>query len=91
MGGLNELLKKFQQTGQSHVAQSWVGTGQNDAISPTDLEKAVGADTLEALSRQTGMPRDQLLTELAHQLPQTVDTLTPQGRIPDEREASRWV
>jgi uncharacterized protein YidB (DUF937 family) len=90
-GGLGELFKKFQQTGQGHVAQSWIGTGPNDTINPTDLEKAVGIDTLDALSRQTGMSRDQLLTELAKQLPQTVDTLTPQGRIPSEHEAARWL
>jgi len=90
-GGLGELLKKFQQTGQGRVAQSWVGTGPNDTISPTELEKAVGVDTLDALSRQTGKPRDQLLAELAEQLPQTIDTLTPQGRIPSEHEAARWM
>ena len=90
-GGLGELLKKFQQSGQGHVAQSWVGTGPNDKISPTDLEKAIGADTLDALSRQTGRPRDQLVADLAQQLPQAVDTLTPQGRIPSDQDAARWV
>jgi uncharacterized protein YidB (DUF937 family) len=90
-GGLGELVKKFQQAGQGHVAQSWVGTGPNGSINPSDLEKAVGADTLDALSRQTGMPRDQLLAELAEHLPQTIDTLTPQGRIPTDHEAARWM
>ena len=90
-GGLGELVKKFQQTGQGEVAQSWIGTGPNEAVTPSDLEKAVGTDTLEALSRQTGLSRSQLLDELAKQLPKTVDSLTPQGQIPTEREASRWV
>jgi uncharacterized protein YidB (DUF937 family) len=90
-GGLGELMKRFQQTSQGRVAQTWVDTGPNDAISPTELEKAVGEDTLDALSRQTGIPRDQLLTQLAEQLPQTVDKLTPQGRLPSEHEATRWM
>jgi uncharacterized protein YidB (DUF937 family) len=90
-GGLGELVKKFQQTGQGRIAQSWVGTGPNETVAPSDLEKAVGADTLDALTRQTGMPRDQLLAELTKQLPKTVDSLTPEGRIPSEHEASRWV
>jgi uncharacterized protein YidB (DUF937 family) len=90
-GGLGELVKRFQQNGQGQVAHSWVGTGHNETISPGDLEQAVGLDTLDDLSRQTGTPRDQLLAELAEQLPQTVDTLTPEGRIPNEQEASRWV
>jgi uncharacterized protein YidB (DUF937 family) len=89
-GGLGELVKKFQQSGQGKIAQSWIGTGPNAAVSPNDLEKAVGIDTLDVLSQQTGMSRDQVLAELTEQLPKTVDSLTPQGRIPSEHEAARW-
>jgi uncharacterized protein YidB (DUF937 family) len=89
-GGLGELLKKFQQTGQGQVAQSWIETGSNRAVAPEDLEKAIGADTLDALSQRTGIPRDRILAELKESLPNTVDTLTPEGRIPSEQEARRW-
>jgi uncharacterized protein YidB (DUF937 family) len=89
-GGLGELIKKFQQTGQGQVAQSWIGTGSNRSVAPEDLEKAIGADTLDALSQRTGIPRDRILAELKEHLPGTVDTLTPDGRIPSEQEARRW-
>ena len=89
-GGLGELLKKFQQTGQGQVAQSWIETGSNRAVAPEDLEKAIGADTLDALSQRTGIPRDRILADLKEHLPSTVDTLTPEGRIPSEQEARRW-
>jgi len=89
-GGLGELVKKFQQAGQGETADSWIGTGPNEAVDPGDLEKALGADTLEALSRQTGLSHAQVLAELAKQLPETVDSLTPQGKIPSEQEAARW-
>lgn len=89
-GGLGELVKKFQQTGQGPVAQSWIGTGSNRAVAPEDLEKAIGSDTLDALSQRTGIARDRILAELKEQLPSTVDTLTPEGRIPSEQEARRW-
>jgi uncharacterized protein YidB (DUF937 family) len=90
-GGLGELVRRFQDNGQGHTAQSWIGRGQNDPISPNDLEKAVGAEDLDALARQTGVPRQQLLQELSAELPKTVDQLTPEGRVPTEREAERWV
>jgi uncharacterized protein YidB (DUF937 family) len=32
-----------------------------------------------------------LLSGLSDQLPELVDQLTPQGRMPTEAEASRWV
>ena len=89
-GGLGELVRKFQQAGQGQVAQSWIGTGSNRPVAPEDLEKAIGADTLDALSQRTGIPRDRILAELKVHLPSTVDTLTPEGRIPSEQEARRW-
>jgi uncharacterized protein YidB (DUF937 family) len=82
-GGLGELVKKFQQAGQGGAAQSWVETGPNEPVNPA------GMGTLDALAQHTGMSRDQVLAELAKQLPQAVDQLTPQGRIPTEHEASR--
>jgi uncharacterized protein YidB (DUF937 family) len=89
-GGLNELLKKLQQAGQGQAAQSWVGTGPNQSVAPDDLEKAIGADTLDALAQRTGIPRDRLLAELKEMLPSTVDAMTPDGRLPDDKEAARW-
>jgi uncharacterized protein YidB (DUF937 family)/uncharacterized membrane protein YeaQ/YmgE (transglycosylase-associated protein family) len=89
--GLGQLVKNLQNTGQGQVAQSWVGTGPNTNISPSDLEKAAGADTLDALAQHTGMSREDLLAELSQQLPQAVNTLTPQGRLPSEDEAAAWL
>jgi uncharacterized protein YidB (DUF937 family) len=88
-GGLNDLLKQFQQSGQGQVAQSWIGHGPNQSISPDDLADALGADRINTLSRFSGMSRDDLLNGLSQQLPDVVDRLTPDGRVPTEEEASR--
>jgi uncharacterized protein YidB (DUF937 family) len=90
-GGLENLIKGFQQSGQGRVAQSWVNRGQNEDIAPGDLESALGADTIDVLSRQTGMGRGELLAGLSQQLPDFVDQLTPDGRVPTEDEAQRLV
>lgn len=87
-GGLGELVNRFQQSGLGGVAQSWVGDGPNESVSPNDVEKAVGGDTLDALARETGISRDQLLNTLSAELPQVVDRLTPQGRVPRAEEVS---
>ena len=89
-GGLGELIKKFRQAGRGEVAESWVGVGSNHPVTPEDLEKAIGADTLDALAQRTGISRERILAELEEHLPRTVDTLTPDGRIPSETEAARW-
>jgi len=90
-GGLGSLVESFNQSGHGDVIGSWIGTGQNHAIAPHDLQGALGDDTVEALSRETGMPRDELLSEFSHTLPDVVDRLTPDGRLPDEGEMGRWV
>lgn len=90
-GGLDNLLKQLQQGGQGDVARSWVGTGPNKAISQRDLANALGTDTLDQLSEQTGMDRGDLLSGLSQHLPRFVDQLTPDGRLPTEEEAARMV
>jgi uncharacterized protein YidB (DUF937 family) len=58
---------------------------------PGDLASALGADQINTLTSQTGLSRDELLSGLAKQLPDIINQLTPDGRLPTEREASRWI
>ena len=88
---MNDLLKQFQQNGHSDTANSWVGTGSNKAISPNDLASALGADKIDALTTQSGMSRGDLLQGLSRYLPQVVDRLTPEGRLPTEQEVARML
>jgi uncharacterized protein YidB (DUF937 family) len=89
-GGLGQVLQDLQRSGQGRTAQSWVGRGENQEIAPDDLANALGADTISALSQQTGMSRDDLLQGLSQNLPELVDQLTPDGRLPTDEEARRW-
>jgi uncharacterized protein YidB (DUF937 family) len=90
-GGLNELLQRFEQNGLGGAAQSWIGNGPNQPVSPGEVEKAAGSDTLDALAGETGMSREQLLQQLSSELPQTVDRLTPQGQVPTPEQAAQSV
>lgn len=90
-GGLGDLLKQLQDNGQAETADSWVGTGPNRQISPNDLASALGADQISALTSQTGLSRDDLLSGLASELPDVINSLTPDGRLPTAQEASRWI
>ncbi len=88
-GGLADLLKQFEQAGHGDVAKSWVGTGPNKQISSRDLEDAIGDDTVNSLAEQAGLSRVELLSGLSEYLPQLVDGLTPNGRLPSDHEISR--
>ena len=87
-GGLGDLLNQLQQGGHGETANSWVGKGPNKPISPGDLANALGADQIDSLSAQSGLSRDELLSGLSQYLPQVVDHLTPEGRLPTENEIS---
>jgi uncharacterized protein YidB (DUF937 family) len=90
-GGLGSLLEQFQKSGQGQAASSWVGKGPNDDISEGDLAKSIGLDDIEALAKHTGMSRSDLLAGLSRELPEAIDEMTPNGRLPTAQEASRWV
>lgn len=90
-GGLGDLMRQLQQGGHGEVASSWVGSGPNKAISPDDLGRALGADQINNLMTQSGMSRHELLEGLSQNLPDVVDQLTPNGRLPNEQEASQLV
>src|SRR5215207_6221068 len=81
-GGLGELVERFKQNGQADTVDSWVGTGPNKQIAPSQVEQAIGPDVLETLSKQTGLSREELLARLSRELPEAVDKYTPQGRLP---------
>jgi len=88
-GGLGELVDRFKQSGHGETADSWIGTGPNKPISPPQLEEAIGPETLETLSQQTGLSREELLARLSRELPNAVDKYTPQGHLPTEADFSR--
>jgi uncharacterized protein YidB (DUF937 family) len=87
-GGLGDLMKQFQQQGLGDQADSWVSNGPNKQIAPGDLANALGADQINQLASQSGLSREELLQGLSQHLPDVVNHLTPDGRLPDENELS---
>ncbi len=88
-GGLGELVERFKQSGQGETAESWVNTGANKPCTAAQLERAIGPEVLDTLSKQLGLSRDELVTRLCRELPDAVDKYTPQGRLPVEADFSR--
>src|SRR5262249_31843109 len=90
-GGLCGLLKELQPSGQGGGAPSLGRAGEEKSLPEGDLANAPGGDTLDTLSHETGLGRDDLLSGLSRHLPRFVDQLTPEGRLPTEDEAGRMV
>ena len=88
-GGLSGLLQSFQQGGHGDVINSWIGTGQNQPISPGQLGSALGPEVIKVLAQKTGLPEQELGQQLSQLLPIVVDKLTPNGRMPTLAEIQR--
>ena len=82
-GGLSGLVQQFAAKGLGDVAQSWVSTGKNLPISPAQLQSVLGSDVVKGLASKLGMDSNALAGQLSNLLPQAVDKLTPEGKIPE--------
>jgi uncharacterized protein YidB (DUF937 family) len=88
---LGGLLNKLQQGGLGNAANSWVGPGQNQPVSPGQLGQALGPNIIKTLSQMTGLSEDQLTKQLSQGIPVIVNTLTPNGRLPTVAELSEMM
>ncbi len=89
-GGLGDLMNSFRDAGHGAVADSWVTPGvPTQGLTPQQVEQAIGDANLNQLAQSTGLSRDELLKRLATAIPQTVDTLTPNGNMPTEQDARK--
>jgi uncharacterized protein YidB (DUF937 family) len=81
-GGVQGIVDQFQRQGLGGTIQSWVGTGQNQSISPDQVHQAFGQDTIAAMAAKVGMSPQDLANKLSSILPQAIDKLTPGGVVP---------
>lgn len=88
-GGLGALVQQFQQAGLGEVVASWIARGPNLPISAEQLSQVLGGgQALGGVAQQAGIDSGDLMGQLAQLLPQLVDQLTPDGRLPDAGQLS---
>jgi uncharacterized protein YidB (DUF937 family) len=83
-GGLNGLVKKFQDSGLSEIVGSWVGLGENQKISADSIMQVIGSGKIQQLAQQFGLDHNQFASQIAGMLPQVIDQLTPDGNVPED-------
>lgn len=87
-GGLGGLVSQFQNAGLGHIAQSWVGNGPNQSVSPDQLQSVFGQGQVQNMATQAGMEPNDFLTQLSQHLPNAVHGMTPNGQVEDEGTVS---
>jgi uncharacterized protein YidB (DUF937 family) len=91
LGGLGGLLDKLQKGGLGDATSSWIGSGQNQPVSPSQLGSALGPNVIKTLAERSGLSEDEITKQLSQMLPGIVDKLTPDGRLPTLAELSRML
>jgi uncharacterized protein YidB (DUF937 family) len=81
-GGVQGVVNEFERNGLGQTVRSWVGTGPNDPITSSDIQRVIGPDVLQKLSEKSGLSQQDLAERLSQVLPHAVDHLTPNGVIP---------
>ena len=81
-GGLEGLIRSFQQGGLGDIVNSWVANGQNLPVSGEQIEGVLGGSVLQDLASQLGVSPQQASGSLANVLPQLIDQMTPNGELP---------
>ena len=82
-GGLEGLMQSFNQQGLGDIISSWVGTGNNAAITPDQVQEGLGSDVIQQLAEKSGVSVDAAKAQLAELLPSLIDKVTPEGKIPE--------
>jgi uncharacterized protein YidB (DUF937 family) len=82
-GGLDGLVTKLRDGGLGGQVDSWVSAGDNQPVQPEQIQQALGPDTVQRLSSGSGIDIGKLLPLLAMFLPQIINMLTPNGKVPD--------
>jgi uncharacterized protein YidB (DUF937 family) len=84
IGGLDGLVQKFTKGGLGDIVSSWVSTGTNLPVSPEQIQKGLGPTQISAMASQLGLSPEVISKQLAKILPDVVDKLTPDGKVPNQ-------
>ena len=84
---LSSFAQKFEESGMDEQVESWISTGQNLPVVGDQITKALGNDTVRDVATKLGITEDQAADELAQAVPEVVNEMTPEGRLPSKTPA----
>jgi len=82
-GGLSGLAQTFKDKGLGDVVSSWIGTGKNLPVSSDQINQALGPEQIQQISEKAGISQEEASKGLAGLLPEIIDKLTPDGKVPE--------
>ncbi|GAB7564263.1 YidB family protein [Methylobacillus methanolivorans] len=81
-GGPQGVLDKLRANGLGAEVESWLGSGSNLPLSLQQVVQVFGAELIKSMAAQLSLPTDDFGRKLAEYLPQAIDKLSPDGKLP---------
>ncbi len=81
-GGIQGIVDQFEKQGLGATVQSWIGNGPNQPITAEQIHQALGTEGLKDLAAKAGLSTQDLAARLSAILPQVIDKMTPDGKVP---------
>ena len=80
---IGSILEKMQSGDLAGMASSWLGDGDNDDISSSQITDVFGQDKISDFASKLGLSEDEAVGGLRDALPQMVDKASSGGSILD--------
>jgi uncharacterized protein YidB (DUF937 family) len=59
---------------------SWIGSGENQSVSPEEIKDALGAERLDEVAAKIGLDVDDIADRISSKMPKAIDAPTPDGK-----------
>ncbi len=80
---LGNIVSGLQEKGLGSVVASWLGDGDNEAISADQVKELFGSEKISQVASQLGTDEGAVLNGLSEALPQVVDKSSSGGNLLD--------
>jgi len=82
---LGDIVGQFTGAGGdlASKAESWLGDGSNDAISPAQVQDAIGGDKIGAFASKLGIGQEEASNGLSQILPELINKSSKGGSLLD--------
>jgi uncharacterized protein YidB (DUF937 family) len=82
--GMDGLLNQLKQNGLGEEVASWVGPGENKAVSPDQVQQGLGSGMLENIAQRAGISPQVASGVIAVVLPLVVSHLSGNSAQPSQ-------
>ena len=80
-GGIGDLVGKLKDSGLAEQAQSWLGDGENAAVSAAQITEALDVEQIKGFADKLGIDQGNAAETISNLLPGLVDKASSGGDL----------